>query len=360
MIKMAISGKPWTQAIPRKDFNNTKLILKGGEYMIIKDKIKEIIELNGVIFINDLIDMSNRNSVIDVINEMHNIGINNQKIKIKVYCKECGKELIVRPSQYKKQKYFHCEEHIKHKPRGKHSPFFKQIEVRCTNCGSLYSVIPYDYNKINSLGDNHNFCCQKCYWEYRSKYYTDDKHPLFGVPRSQEFREKQSERTANMISNGIMPQTLTKPHKKINDLLATHQICFENEHLEKYHSIDIYLLDYNLMIEIMGDYWHAHPLKYNINQLTKQQKKSIKQDKSKHTYVKKYENVEILYLWEKDINENIDLCWLLIQMYIKNNGMMDNYHSFNYHLNYDVLVLNDMLATPFQEINLQDSLSCAI
>ena len=82
----------------------------------------------------------------------------------------------------------------------------------------------------------------------------------------------------------------------------------------------------------MGDYWHATPLKYNINNLTKQQKKSIKQDKSKHTYVKKYEDIEILYLWETDINKNIDLCWSLIDKYINNNGVLDNYHSFNYHL----------------------------
>jgi hypothetical protein len=114
------------------------------------------------------------------------------------------------------------------------------------------------------------------------------------------------------------------------------------------------------MIEVMGDYWHAHPSKYNINNLTKQQKKSIKQDKSKHTYVKKYENVEILYLWEKDINENINLCWMLIQKYIKNNGFLDNYHSFNYHLCQDILVLNDILLTPFQEIGLKDDLSCVI
>ena len=129
----------------------------------------------------------------------------------------------------------------------------------------------------------------------------------------------------------------------------------ENEYPVKYHSIDIFLIEYNLMIEIMGDYWHATPLKYNINNLTKQQKKSIKQDKSKHTYVKKYENIEILYLWETDINKNIDLCWSLIDKYINNNGVLDNYHSFNYHLedNND-LKLNDTLITPIQEIETKD------
>ena len=325
-----------------------------------KDEIEKIIQLNNVIFVNDLTNDSSRNGFIKIIDELHNMEINNQKIKVMVYCKECGKELIVRPSQYKKQKYFHCDEHIKHKPSGKDSPFYKQIEVKCTNCGDLYSVTPYDYNKVNRFGDNHNFCCQQCYWEYRSKYYVYDKHSMFGIHQSNEQKHKQSELITRMIANGMMPQTMTKPHKKINDLLESHKIYFENEHIEKYHSIDIFLLDYNLMIEIMGNYWHAHPLKYNINQLTNQQKKSIKQDKSKHTYVKKYENVEILYLWEKDINENIDLCWLLIQKYIECNGVLDNYHSFNYHLEEDALELNDILITPFQEINLSNDLSYVI
>lgn len=328
--------------------------------MMTKDKIEEIINLNGVIFVNDLSDNCSRNDFIEIINKLHDIGINNQKIKVKVYCKECGEELIVRPSQYKKQKYFHCDKHIKHKPSGKDSPFYKQIEIQCTNCGNLYSVTPYDYNKSNRFGDNHNFCCQQCYWEYRSKYYIDDKHSMFGTHMSDDQKRKQSELITRMIANGDMPQTMTKPHKKINELLELHKVYFENEYPKKYHSIDIFLLDYNLMIEIMGNYWHAHPLKYNINQLTKQQEKSIKQDKSKHTYVKKYENVEILYLWEKDINENIDLCWLLIKQYIENNGALSNYHSFNYHLDNNTLMLNDILVTPFQEIDSKDSFYYAI
>ena len=328
--------------------------------MIAKDEIEEIINLNGIVFANDLSDDLNRDSLIEIIDILHSMGINNKKIKVKAYCKECGKELIVRPSQYKKQKYFHCEEHIKHKPSGKDSPFYKQIDVQCTNCGNSYSVIPYDYNKENRFGDNHNFCCQQCYWEYRSKYYINDRHSMFGTHVAEEQKRKQSELITKMISDGMMPQTMTKPHKKINDLLEFYNICFENEHIAKYHSIDIFLASYNLMIEIMGNYWHAHPLKYNINQLTKQQKKSIKHDKSKHTYVKQYENIEILYLWEKDINDNIELCWLLIQRYINNNGILDNYHSFNYHLDNNVLELNDIIIVPFQEINLKDNLCCDV
>ena len=319
--------------------------------MTIKNEINKIIETNGVVFVNDLVDYFNTNNFVEIINKLHDMKINNKKIKVKVNCKECGKEMIVRPSVYKKQKYFHCEKHMSHRPSGKNSPFYNRIEVECTNCGNKYDVVPYDYNKTNAFGDNHNFCCPECYWEYRSKYYIDDKHHMFGTHQSEENKLRQKELIVNMIADGKMPQTMSSPHKKIYDLLSQHHISVENEHPVKYHSIDIFLIEYNLMIEIMGDYWHATPLKYNINNLTKQQKKSIKQDKSKHTYIKKYENIDILYLWETDINKNIDLCWLLIEKYINNSGVLDNYHSFNYHLENDSdLKLNNVLITPIHEI----------
>lgn len=322
--------------------------------MITKEEINNIISVNGVIFANDLVDDFNTNDLIDIVNKLHKIGINNKKIKIKVYCKECGQELIVRPSTYKKQKYFHCEKHIRHKPIGKNSPFYNHIDVECTNCGKLYSVIPYDFKKRNQFGDNHNFCCQECYWEYRSKYYINDKHHMFRTHQSEENKLRQKELVVDMIANGKMPQTMSKPHQKVSDLLSEYGIDIENEHPVKYHSVDIYLTQYNLMIEIMGDYWHANPLKYDLNNLTKQQKKSIKQDKSKHTYVKKYEDVEILYLWETDINNNIDLCLLLINQYIDNKGTLYNYHSFNYHLDNNTLVLNNALITPIQEYEIEN------
>ena len=327
--------------------------------MIKREEINTIINNQGVIYINDLTDNHTRDNYIYIINLLHDIGINNQKIKIKVYCKKCGKELIVKPSQYKKQKQFLCDDHIKHRRSGIDSPFYKRITVNCTNCGKAYSVTPYDYYKTNRFGDNHNFCCQQCYWEYRARYYIKEKSSMFGTKQSEENKMKQRELAIRMIANGELPQTMTQPHKKINDLLQSNNIEVENEHSEKYHSIDIYLPEYNLMIEIMGDYWHANPLKYDINNLTKQQKKSIKQDKSKHTYVKKYVDIEILYLWEQDIITQIDLCWLLIKDYINRKGVLYNYHSFNYHMNDDKLQLNDILIKPFQDYKLNEDLYIA-
>ncbi len=43
----------------------------------------------------------------------------------------------------------------------------------------------------------------------------------------------------------------------------------------KYYAVDNYLDKYNLIIEVMGDFWHCHPLKY-----TKDTMKEIHKKKS--------------------------------------------------------------------------------
>ena len=47
----------------------------------------------------------------------------------------------------------------------------------------------------------------------------------------------------------------------------------------------------------------------------------------------KNNGIEILYLWENDILHNVELCEKLILMYIKSNGNISNYNSFNWILN---------------------------
>ena len=156
------------------------------------------------------------------------------------------------------------------------------------------------------------------------------------------------------FENGVLTKTNSKPQIIINNILNDMYIEFSNEKTFEFYSMDNYLLFYDLIIEVQGDYWHANPLKFK-NKITEAQYDRINRDKAKHSYIKNKYNIEILYLWETDINKNIDLCWLLIDKYINNNGVLDNYHSFNYHLedNND-LKLNDVLITPIQEIETKD------
>ena len=134
----------------------------------------------------------------------------------------------------------------------------------------------------------------------------------------------------------------TKPQIAIDNLLDSMGISYEPEYDCKYYLVDHYLNKYNLMIEVQGDFWHCSPLLKSNNSKTQGISKNLTKDKRKHTYIKNNYNIEILYLWESDINENIKLCEKLIQAYIENKGVLDNYHSFNYYLDEnDNLILRE-------------------
>lgn len=110
---------------------------------------------------------------------------------------------------------------------------------------------------------------------------------------------------------------------------------------------------YNLAIEVQGDYWHANPTIFR-EKLTNTQYDRINKDKRKHTYLKNQYNFEILYLWECDIVSDAELCAKLIQKYIENEGVLENYHSFNYHVEDEQVVLNSKLIIPYQDMDVNE------
>lgn len=120
------------------------------------------------------------------------------------------------------------------------------------------------------------------------------------------------------------------PQQIINNVLEEMNIKYTPEFDCKYYLIDHYLDDKHLMIEVQGDYWHCSPLLKNRVSDTQGVKSNVIKDKRKHTYIKNKYNIEVLYLWETDIMNHLELCRDLIKLYVTNNGKLGNYHSFNY------------------------------
>lgn len=292
----------------------------------------------------------------EVIRLVNSIKIGNKKYMIKTNCEYCGEEIEKFVSVYLKNKHMFCSYdcYWKYKeeaePKGDMHPSYNRIATSCTNCGKEIKIIPYKYNEKNQFGDNHNFCSQQCYWDYRRKYYIGERSSRIGSTVSKENLEKMMVGLAKWCKGD--KRLNSSIQLKVNGILDKNDIKYEREYLVKYYSIDNYLTESNLMIEVMGDYWHGSPLKYNsqMTNLNKTQKKDIQYDKQKHTYIKKYYGIEILYLWEKDVNENIELCERLILEYIKNNGILENYHSFNYHIDNGKLRLNNEIIVPYQDM----------
>lgn len=303
---------------------------------IINEKIK---------YINDLVTLLNNKTLEEICILLgYKIRIGNKSLNVISKCEYCGKEVTKFLSVFLNNKYVFCDHacYYKYKlelePKGELHHSFTSKKSKCSNCKKEITIAPWQEKRTNEYGDCHNFCSQHCYYEYRSKYYVKEKSPMHGFQYSDEMRENARIRMIKMLSDGTMDKQ-TVPQKEINKILQEENIDFENERGYDYYAVDNYLLDYDLIIEVNGDYFHSNPNTFPEN-INKMQLKGIFRDKRKHTYIKKYYNIEILYLWEHDIKNNIELCRKLILEYIKNNGILENYNSFNYQLINDELVIN--------------------
>lgn len=307
------------------------------------------------IYINDLADKLGI-KLEDTIALVQHLKIGNKLCLVKSQCVYCGKDIKNHISTYNKTKHLYCslECYWKHKPEvvghGKDNWQYNRIKTNCNCCGKEIEVIPYSYNLKNSHGDNHNFCSQKCYWKFRSKYYVGDK----SVNANVEFTPERLEKMRQVILKNSRSSKRfdSKIQLIVNSILDKNKIKYEREHIIKFYAIDNYLKDSGLMIEVMGDYWHTSPLKYNKDRylINEMQQKGLQHDKQKHTYIKNHNKIEILYLWEYDIENNIDMCEQLIQKYIKQKGILENYHSFNWQLVNGNLILKDSLIKPYQDM----------
>ena len=162
----------------------------------------------------------------------------------------------------------------------------------------------------------------------------------------ENFCDKVRNATLKQYSLGILDRQ-TIPQKIVNDILLDNQINYINEKTIGYYSVDNYLIDCNLIIEVMGDYFHSNPQIYNLEELNDMQNKDLNRDKRKHTYIQKYNSIEILYLWESDIKDRKDVCEQLILSYIANNGKLDDYNSFNFYLCNNKLQLKENKINPY-------------
>lgn len=145
----------------------------------------------------------------------------------------------------------------------------------------------------------------------------------------------------------MFSHTDTKPQKIVNNILQNLNIKYTNEKIFGSYSADNYLDDYNLIIEVMGDFWHTNPLTNKISYPL--QEKRIVCDYKKRCFIKTKYNINILYLWENNLYKNLNVCLELIKLYLSFNGVLQNYNSFNYHLCNNTIELNNNIFSAFFE-----------
>lgn len=268
-------------------------------------------------------------------------------------CTNCNREFITSKYRLKENNNGNvfCSRKCYNEFRSKYyvgdkASVYKKIKTNCSCCNKEILVPPNKFDVKNKDGENHIFCSRECYYKFRSEYYVGDKLYNTGNKMSKDFCDKVRKATLKQYANGVLNRQ-TIPQKIVNNLLDELNIKYTNEKTIGYYSVDNYLDDYNLIIEVMGDYFHTNPNKYNVKDINDMQHKDIIRDKRKHTYIKKHNNIEILYLWENEIKTDAMLCKKLIKKYVQNNGRLDDYNSFNFFIYDNKLKLKNNIINPY-------------
>jgi hypothetical protein len=233
-------------------------------------------------------------------------------------CEFCGKDFDCTKNSTQRFCSMHCQNKWQKTRVGILNPKFTSKLIFCEWCGKKY------YEKVSKINNKqHHFCSKDCRREWYSQEYT----------QTIEWKEYSRNKALLMLETGKFNKVNTHPQREINNLLNKLNISYKNEKVFGNFAVDNYLVNYNKIIEVMGTYWHTDNRFYpEINY--SMQVNRIRIDKIKHNYIKNKHNIEILYLWEYDIENNIDMCKQLILKYI-NNEILLNYNSFNYQINKD-------------------------
>ncbi|WP_220684597.1 hypothetical protein [Paenibacillus lautus] len=251
-------------------------------------------------------------------------------------CKQCNENYDVALSQHKRYGSKFCSMKCRNKwesinIRGKNHHRYNKLQRNCNYCDTTIEVSRY---KISE--EARHFCNTHCRQRWYAEVWSQQPH----------WKKECAKRAIEMLNKGLFKHTNTSCQNAVNSILSKLSIDFINEYDCKYYSIDNYLPEHNLMIEVMGSFWHCDPRVYKEAKYEIQSKRIIK-DLSKNKYIKKYYGINILYLWEKDIVEDPLLCQKLIELYIKDKGILDDFHSFNYELYNNEVKVRESLLNPY-------------
>lgn len=312
-----------------------------------ENKIKTKCVICGEVFIIKKSLLNKKKTCSEECSRIYNKQIQQEKSignRVNCKCEECGKIYNVIKSQYEKGTKF-CSLECRYKWQsknivGENHPNYNSVIIKCQWCGKDVKKKRY---KVNS--GQYLFCSRDCYREWFAKDYSQTK----------EWRDQRRIIAVESLENNLVPTANTSIQNKLNLLLDEMNIEYTNEKGFKYYSIDNYLPKYNLCIEVMGSYWHCDRKHYSEIKYEMQLDRILK-DKNKRNYLNKHYNMNILYLWEDDINENIEKCKQLIKFFIDSNGELKNYHSFNYCYDSDIK-LKEYVLKPYMELKLEEILA---
>jgi very-short-patch-repair endonuclease len=100
-----------------------------------------------------------------------------------------------------------------------------------------------------------------------------------------------------------MSKKMTAPEKALDKMLKELKVNYEPQKIVGPKIYDFYIIDFNLLIEVDGDYWHANPAIYLEGDHNKTQKRNVKNDRFKDILASG-RGFGLIRIWESDLKND--------------------------------------------------------
>jgi G:T-mismatch repair DNA endonuclease (very short patch repair protein)/transposase-like protein len=239
--------------------------------------------------------------------------IGSSKIKtINIICNKCKSENFINYRRILNDQLYICQSCNK---IGNKNPFFNRTCSEHTK----HQISKANKNNKYWVGKTHSKETKEKISKSVSIAISGKDNPFFGKTHSEKSRKQLSnslkiwaslnkDHYRKMGINSCMKQSLGKkniPEKIVEEFLKENNIEYVYSKKIQNRQFDFYLNEYNLLLEVHGDYWHANPKIYGENkrQINEIQLMKISNDKQKKKLAESL-GYKLKVIWEQDIKSN--------------------------------------------------------
>jgi len=128
---------------------------------------------------------------------------------------------------------------------------------------------------------------------------------FYGEEKAKEYKQKLRETMPARLAK--MPRSETAPERAVREILEELEVLYKEQAIIGYYMVDFLLPDQNVVVQADGDFWHAHPDKYEDKDLYDLQKTNRWRDSACNKYLRNKDYIVIRF-WESDLENNRDEC----------------------------------------------------
>lgn len=214
-----------------------------------------------------------------------------------------------------------------------------RIKKSCALCGNSFHVYPYRSNQkcCSLVCANRKMASEQKGVKNPKKGLLGEKNPFYGRHHTQENKQKfsdnntirvpvtcevcgdtvhrrpsvaKNQRTCSTKCRSVLTFSLssqrTSIELKVAELLDQMGIRHISQHVVSKCCVDEFLPDFNVILEVHGDFWHGNPEVYGEGKqpLLEMQRKNRIRDMRRNKWLES-KGFKVICVWEKDIKNNV-------------------------------------------------------